>query len=344
MAEINSVSTSERPGAVCHAISQCGPGRVPLSRLLQGLNVAQQNLLVSLGIHLLVDLANHAVRIDDEAGALPELHALPLGLSDAQGLHEVGVGVGEQVNIERELAAKALMGGRVVGANPQDPNACGVEVGLARSERLALDGASGCVVFGVEVHDQPLAGKVREARGFSVLVRKREVGEPVPCLHHAESEVLSWDEYRVSSPELRATPRRVWHRGRLEENSTPIAKRGPPILCVKLLARSSSGAGPPIWLRPCHRQRTAIRQRRRPPAPSESCGGDLQASCCGLRVRCKSAFEWSLPLPLCTFSPTPGLLRRSCRRALAGMRRAGSGPSPAAPFHAPTTVLGKRRR
>ena len=175
-------------GVLCSVWRRAAAG---CSRFLKRLDVLKQNLFVSLGIHLCVHLADDALGIDDEAGALPELHALPLGLAYAQGLHEAGVGIGQQVDVECELVAEVLVGGGVVGAHTHDLDAGLVEVGLTRGERLALDGAAGRVVLGVEVDDQPFAGEVGEAGGFSVLVEEREVWEGIAGLHHAETGILS---------------------------------------------------------------------------------------------------------------------------------------------------------
>jgi hypothetical protein len=44
-------------------------------------------------------------------------------------------------------------------------------------EGLALDGAAGRVVLGIDVDDQPLAGEVGKAQRLAVLVGKGEVRE-----------------------------------------------------------------------------------------------------------------------------------------------------------------------
>ena len=58
---------------------------------LELFDVLEQRPLVALGIHFLVDLAEHTRGIDHEAGPVPVHRPLVLALSDAAGLEEFGV-------------------------------------------------------------------------------------------------------------------------------------------------------------------------------------------------------------------------------------------------------------
>ena len=87
---------------------------------LYPLDVGEQHFLVPFRVHLFVYLANHALGIDYEGGALPELHPLPFRLADAERLHERGVGVGEQVDSKGELVGEIPVRGDIVGANPNN--------------------------------------------------------------------------------------------------------------------------------------------------------------------------------------------------------------------------------
>src|ERR1700730_4879004 len=73
------------------------------------IDVLKQRLFVALRAHFLINLTYHARRIDHEAGSVPIHRPFVVALSDAAGFHELGVGVGEKVDREPELTAKALM-------------------------------------------------------------------------------------------------------------------------------------------------------------------------------------------------------------------------------------------
>src|SRR5208283_186617 len=127
------------------------------------------------GVHLFVYLADHALGINHESGSLPELHPLPFYLSEAERLHQAGIGVGEQLDGESELVAEALVRGNIVGAHANDFDPGSVEISLGRRKRFALDGAGGRVVFRIKVDNEPVSGKVGKLADLAVLVGKRKI-------------------------------------------------------------------------------------------------------------------------------------------------------------------------
>jgi len=137
---------------------------------------------VTFRVHFLIYFADGAVGIDNEGGAFPEFHSFPFRLAEAERLHESGICVGEEVDGESELGTEIFVRSGIIGADADQFDAGGVEVGFAGGEGFALDGAAGRVVLGVEVHDEPMAGEVGEAGGFSVLIGKRKIGELIAGL------------------------------------------------------------------------------------------------------------------------------------------------------------------
>src|ERR1035441_9727175 len=109
-------------------------------------------------------------------GALPELYPLPIRLADAERLHERGVGVGEQVDSEGELVGEISVRGDIVGADTNNFNLGGVEIGLGSRKRLSLDRAAGRVVLRIEVDHEPLTGEIGELGGLAVLLGGSEAG------------------------------------------------------------------------------------------------------------------------------------------------------------------------
>lgn len=134
-----------------------------------------------LRIDLFVDLTDNAFRIDDEAGALPELHALPFGLADTERFHKGGIGIGQKIDFKSELVAKLLVGLDAIGAYAENLDVSFLEVRLAGGEGFALEGAAGCVVLWIEVDYKPLACEVAQLLGFAVLIGKRNAGKGVPA-------------------------------------------------------------------------------------------------------------------------------------------------------------------
>jgi hypothetical protein len=65
------------------------------SLALQVLYVVEQHCLVPLRIHFLIDLAHDSSGVDHEAGPVPVHRTLVLGLADATGLEQLGVGIRE---------------------------------------------------------------------------------------------------------------------------------------------------------------------------------------------------------------------------------------------------------
>src|SRR5208337_472427 len=114
----------------------------------------------------------------------------PFGLSDAEGLHQIGIGVGDQIDGESKLRVEVFVRGDVVGTNANDFDSGSVEVRLGRRKRLALDGAAGCVVFRIEVNDEPVSGEVGELDGLAVLVGKREIRKWIASGEHREISFL----------------------------------------------------------------------------------------------------------------------------------------------------------
>ena len=130
---------------------------------------------MAVGIDLGIGLANDALGIYDVAGALPEVHAFPLGLSQAQSFHERGAGIGEQADVEGEFGAEIFVLSDIIRTYAHDFDACGVEIGFRCGECLTLHGAARRVVFGIEVDDEPVTGEVCERGGFTVLIGEREI-------------------------------------------------------------------------------------------------------------------------------------------------------------------------
>jgi hypothetical protein len=154
------------------------------SRGVQNLNVIQQNFLVALGVYLFVYLPNYALRVDHERRSFPEFHFLPFGLPQSERLHQLRVCVGQQIDGERELGAKLFVRTNLIGADPDNIDACRIEIGFACGKRLPLDGATRGVVFGIEIHDEPMARVIPELGDLAVLIRKRKIWEGTACLHH----------------------------------------------------------------------------------------------------------------------------------------------------------------
>src|ERR1035437_1306679 len=157
----------------------------PLSSLrLQRRDIAKQHSLVTFGAHFFVHLADHALGIDHETGALPELHPFRFRLADAERLHQAGIGIGKQIDGKGELVGEILVRGHVVGAYADDLDPGGVESRLGRRKRLALDGAARRVVFRIKIDDQPVSGEVGKVDGFAVLIGKRKIREGIACGKH----------------------------------------------------------------------------------------------------------------------------------------------------------------
>src|ERR1039458_1501145 len=167
---------------------------------LHPLDVVEQYLLVSFGVYLFIHFADDALGIDHKTGALPELHSFPFRLADAEGLHQIGVGIGHQIDGESELRVEVLVRGYVVGAHAKDFDPGGVEFGFGCGERLALDSAAGRVVFWIEVNDKPVSGEIGELRGLAVLVGKRKIRKRVTSGEHGENSFLSYVLQRRGLP------------------------------------------------------------------------------------------------------------------------------------------------
>src|SRR6266404_4260553 len=130
------------------------------SLALQSFDVIEQYLFVSLRAYLFIDLAHHAGGIDHEAGTVPVHRSFVFALSYAASFEQFRAGIGKQVDREAELVAETLMRIHIILAHTDYADSRGVEIGLRRSERFSLNGASGRVVFRIEIHHQPFAGEV----------------------------------------------------------------------------------------------------------------------------------------------------------------------------------------
>src|ERR1019366_5379455 len=183
------------------------------SALLHRLDVLEQYLLVALRIHFFVNLAQVALRVDHEAGAVPVLGPIMICLPDARGFEQLGVGIGEQIDREGELVAEVLVRGDVVRADADHLDSSRVEIGLARRERLTLDGAAGSVVLGIDVHHQPFAGEVAELRLLVILVLERKIWKWFSCLEHYCFPFVAHDELKIAGRPTRTTAAKAARRG-----------------------------------------------------------------------------------------------------------------------------------
>ena len=105
---------------------------------------------MALGVHLLVNLADDSLGIDDEGSTLPEFHSLPLGLTEPDSLHQRRIRVSQQIDGEGEFRAETFVRSSIVGADADDRDTGGVEVRFGGGEAFALDGAARSVVLGIK--------------------------------------------------------------------------------------------------------------------------------------------------------------------------------------------------
>src|SRR5262245_14857914 len=154
------------------------------SASLELLQVAQHLLVVAVGLDLRIDLADHALGIDQEGDAVPVFGALELRLAHAERSQELRPGVGQQRHRERELVAEALVRLHVVGGEAHHHRTDLVEGRLGGGEALALQRAARRVVLRVGVDHQPLALEVGQADGGAFLVGEGEDGERLAGLQH----------------------------------------------------------------------------------------------------------------------------------------------------------------
>jgi len=89
---------------------------------------------VALRIYFRIDLAHGALGIDHEAGALPELHAVPFGLPNSTSADEFSLGVGEQIDREAEFVAEILVRSDIVLANSHHTDSGRIELRLGGRE------------------------------------------------------------------------------------------------------------------------------------------------------------------------------------------------------------------
>jgi len=92
-------------------------------------------------------------------------------------LRSVCCGSARRSIVNENLLQKSLCDATSSALTPDDLHAELVEVGLARGERLALDGAAGGVVLRIDVENEPAPRVVGEGAGVPVLILKREGGE-----------------------------------------------------------------------------------------------------------------------------------------------------------------------
>src|SRR5438874_1005408 len=102
---------------------------------------------------------------------------------DAELLAQLGVLVGHQRIGEVVVVAEALVAVGGVSRDPDHHRVSGLEVGQRSVEGLCLDGAAGCVVLRVEVHDLALRAHVGEIEPLPGLGLAAERGELVALLN-----------------------------------------------------------------------------------------------------------------------------------------------------------------
>src|SRR5271166_3539179 len=110
--ELKLVGEATAAARICHGTKRSGAAVASAQRrllCLHRLDVFEQHLLVALRIYLLVDLAQDALRIDEEAGTVPVFGAPEIRLSDAGGAQEFGFGIREQIDRKREFVAELLV-------------------------------------------------------------------------------------------------------------------------------------------------------------------------------------------------------------------------------------------
>jgi hypothetical protein len=79
------------------------------------------------------------------------------------------------------------MRGDVVLADADNCDTGSIEIRFRRSERLPLDGATGRVVLGIDVDDQPLAGVIVQPHDLAILIGQREIREGRSNFNHGAS-------------------------------------------------------------------------------------------------------------------------------------------------------------
>src|ERR1700690_1348411 len=93
--------------------------------------------------------------------------------------------VSKKVDSKSEFGAEILVRSHIVLAHAQHRDTRGIKLSLGSRERLALECASGCIVFRIEVDHQPFPGVIAELYGLAILVLKRESWEGLSCLQHS---------------------------------------------------------------------------------------------------------------------------------------------------------------
>src|SRR5581483_6610761 len=149
-----------------------------------GFNKVEYLLDVTRHLHSAPFLADDALPVQHEGAALDATHFLAvhvLHLDDAELLAHGLVLVGEQLEGEAHLGLEALVGLQAVARDPEDRAAGLLELRMEIAEALALGGAAGRVVLGVEVQDDELGrrgGKCGgEAEGLAPRAREAEVAD-----------------------------------------------------------------------------------------------------------------------------------------------------------------------
>jgi len=124
--------------------------------------------------HLPQDLAELAVDIDHESGALdahPSAAILPYVVCSADFL----VGVSKERHIQIELRDELLMRSKIVRADAEDDGIQLFKFALQITEAVCFLCSAGCVVFGIEKDHDILAVEIAETGSSSVRRFKIEI-------------------------------------------------------------------------------------------------------------------------------------------------------------------------
>ena len=120
----------------------------------------------------------------------------PKGGSHAVGLANGTVLIAEQHERQSMLSGETRMPVRRIGTDPDDLGADLLEVLVLIPESAGLRGTSGCVVLGIEIHDNRYAAIIRQGNHPSFRIRKVKIGrlvayvERLACSHPGSPPAL----------------------------------------------------------------------------------------------------------------------------------------------------------
>jgi hypothetical protein len=135
----------------------------------------RQNLFgVTVGLHVLEDVGDLALRADQEGGTGDAHHLLAIHvllLDDAELVGDGLVLVGEESVRQFVLVLELLLGGRCVGRDAEYGDAGPGEFCVCVAEPARFYGSTGGIGFRIEEEDNRFAAKLLQLDGVSILIR-----------------------------------------------------------------------------------------------------------------------------------------------------------------------------